>query len=632
MTSPSSTMKVTSLPASGVRSIDALSAGVKWGSAGAGATIAYSFPYANASLAWWAAPDDYGSTQNETATASGLGSNQQAAVRQALQKWANVADLHFVETVETASNVGDIRFTYTRTPAISTWWGWAGYPNSFWPSGGDVWINPVRASGDWSVGTSQFSSLLHEIGHALGLKHPFEGQSVLPAAQNSEQYSLMSYTDHPHALFRDVVDHGGGSFTWTYYSVTPQTPMLYDIAAIQHLYGANTTYRTGNDTYTFAPDSPFFMTLWDAGGNDTLSVANFHQACRIDLRAGSFSDIVIQADPLPAGSSGATATYDGTDNLAIAFGVTIENAIGGSGNDTLTGNAANNHLDGRAGADRMTGGNGSDRYYVDHTGDRVSESSASVTTGGKDTVYSYLSAYTLPSNVENLRLLSSETANGTGNRLDNTLYAGAGNNLLDGSSGTDTVSYAYATGGVTVSLARDSAQATGGSRSDRLVSIENLSGSPYHDKLTGSSAANRLDGAAGNDTLSGGSGNDLLLGGLGNDSLGGGSGNDIFRFDTRPSASSNRDRISDFNVRDDTLQLENAAFTSLTRVGTLAQGSFRAGNGFTSAHDANDYLIYNRTTGALYYDADGNGTDAAAVQLATIGSGLALSHLDFVVV
>jgi hypothetical protein len=556
-------MPVASVSAAGVKYIDALSAGVKWGSSTSGATIGFSFPYVTGSLAWWAAPGAYGSKASEDeprSSSSGLASEAREAVRQALQQWANVASLKFVETNETATNVGDLRFAYTRTPAISSWWGWAYYPSASWPSGGDVWINPARASGDWSPGTGHFSSLLHEIGHALGLKHPFEGQPVLPAAQNSKQYSLMSYTNHPHALFLDV-DDAGGSWHSTYYWVTPRTPMLYDIAAIQHLYGANTTYRTGNDTYTFSPDSPFFMTLWDAAGNDTISVANFRQACRIDLRAGSFSTIAIQSDPLPPGYSGPAATYDGTDNLAIAFGVTIENAIGGSGNDTLTGNAASNRLDGRAGADRMAGGGGSDRYWVDHPGDRVIETRASLASGGNDTVYSSLPAYTLPAHVENLRLLSAGGAKGVGN-------------------GT----------------------------------------------------ANRLDGAAGNDTLSGGAGNDLLLGGLGTDRLSGGSGNDIFRFDTRPNASSNLDRITDFNVRDDTVQLENAVFTSLTAVGALAQGSLRAGNGETSARDANDYLIYNRTTGALYYDADGSGTGAAAVQFAQLDSGLALSHLDFVVV
>jgi hypothetical protein len=99
-------------------------------------------------------------------------------------------------------------------------------------------------------------------------------------------------------------------------------------------------------------------------------------------------------------------------------------------------------------------------------------------TGGTDTVYSTLAAYTLTANVENGRILATVAANLTGNTLNNVLYAGAGNNVLNGGSGTDTVSYAYGlagTTGVTVSLAVSTAQATGGSGSDTLTSIENLS-------------------------------------------------------------------------------------------------------------------------------------------------------------
>jgi len=345
------------------------------------------------------------------------------------------------------------------------------------------------------------------------------------------------------------------------------------------------------------------------------------------------------ADSLDGGA-GNDSLFGGVGKDRLLGGIGNDQLIGGSGADSLDGAAGNDSLDGGADndtlnggsdADTMVGGTGSDRYSVDHPGDRVSESSANANTGGRDTVYSHLPAYTLPANVENLRLLSTSTAKAVGNELDNTLYAGGGNNVLDGRGGSDTVSYAYATSGVNVSLARSSAQATGGSGSDTLLRIENLGGGSQHDQLTGNGTANRLDGAAGNDTVSGGAGNDLLLGGLGNDRLSGGSGKDVFRFDTRPNASGNLDRITDFNVRDDTLQLENAVFTSLTAVGALAQGSLRAGNGGPSARDANDYLIYNRTTGALYYDADGNGSGAAAVHFATLPSGLALSNLDFLV-
>jgi serralysin len=106
---------------------------------------------------------------------------------------------------------------------------------------------------------------------------------------------------------------------------------------------------------------------------------------------------------------------------------------------------------------------------------------------------------------------------------------------------------------------------------------------------------------------------------LGNDSLLGGLGADIFRFDTLPNAATNRDTIGDFNVLDDTIELENAIFTSLLSTGTLAAGSFRSGAGITAAADADDYLIYDTSSGALYYDANGN-AGAGPVQIASARS------------
>lgn len=192
----------------------------------------------------------------------------------------------------------------------------------------------------WQPGGYSFLTVIHEVGHALGLKHPFDDSPRLPTATDTLQYSVMSYTDHASGIFRDVIPNGSGGYSFHTDYIQPKTPMLYDIAAIQYLYGANTGYRTGNDTYTFDPTTPFFQTLWDAGGTDTISVFNFATDSILDLRAGSFSSLGIPSDALPPGySGGTTPTYYGANNLAIAFGCVIENATGGQGNDTLDGGA-----------------------------------------------------------------------------------------------------------------------------------------------------------------------------------------------------------------------------------------------------------------------------------------------------
>jgi Ca2+-binding RTX toxin-like protein len=235
---------------------------------------------------------------------------------------------------------------------------------------------------------------------------------------------------------------------------------------------------------------------------------------------------------LAAASAQATGG-SGSDTL-----VAIENLTGSDYNDTLTGNAGANVLDGGAGADTLSGGDGSDTYYLRDAGDTVVEINAVASSGGYDTVYSYLAAYTLGANVENGRIDVATAANLGGNALNNVLYAGAGNNTLDGGAGADTASYTYASAAVTVSLAVAGAQATGGSGSDTLIGIENLSGSAYADHLSGNAGAN------------------ILEGGLGADTLSGGAGNDSFRFTSALAA----DTITDFASGSDKLNVSRAGF------------------------------------------------------------------------
>ncbi|PYY72562.1 hypothetical protein CRX42_00600, partial [Pseudomonas jessenii] len=263
-------------------------------------------------------------------------------------------------------------------------------------------------------------------------------------------------------------------------------------------------------------------------GIDTASYAFAASAVVVSLAVttaqatgGSGSDTLLAFENLAGSNLNDTLTGNAAANTLS----------GGAGNDVLNGAAGNDTLDGAAGVDTLVGGDGSDIYIVDNVGDVVSESNAVAATGGTDSVYTTLAGYILGANVENLRLMATTAANGTGNTLNNTLFAGAGNNILNGGDGIDTASYAFAASAVVASLAISTAQATGGSGSDTLLAFENLTGSNFNDTLTGNAAANTLSGGAGNDVLNGGAGNDTLDGGAGVDTLAGGDGSDIYVVD-----------------------------------------------------------------------------------------------------
>jgi hypothetical protein len=472
MTAPTTSAYSSIVLKSGTINIDALLSGDKWGgSAGTSANLTFSFPWQNGLTATFAGYNGQPySTLNENSATQhfGFNSSQITSAVNAINAWTNVAKITLTRVPETNTDVGDLRFAFTsaidKTSTGETAWGWAGYPDSYWPSAGDIWVSTASSGNtdiDWSVGSYNFYSLVHEIGHALGLKHPFQGTSKLPKNLDSRLYSTMSYTDAPNSLFVQVIQNANGSVSWSSVTVAPETPMLLDIAAIQYLYGINTSYKAGDDIYTFDTRTPFFKTIWDGGGKDTVSVANFKEGCEVNLNAGAFSKITIKSDST-AGydwtSQPPTPTYDGTNNLCIAYGVEIENAIGGSGNDILTGNSAKNSLDGGPGNDVMYGGAGNDTFdwgasnrggndifyggigdddfVLDSSNDTVTEYSNE----GSDTIwvdFEY-SISSLP-NIENIYGYSSKNLTLTGNSTGNYLKGGSGNDILDGGAGIDYV-------------------------------------------------------------------------------------------------------------------------------------------------------------------------------------------------
>ena len=305
----------------------------------------------------------------------------------------------------------------------------------------------------------------------------------------------------------NVLNAGAGSDTVSYAGAVSGVSVNLALATAQITGGAgsdtvlnfeNITGSAYNDTLTGTAGAnkldggAGIDTLAGGAGDDTYVVDNAGDLVTEALNEGI--DTVISA---------ATRILGVNQENLILSGSAIINATGNELNNVLTGNAANNTLQGELGADTMSGGAGNDTYFVDDIGDVVVESAAE----GTDTIHSTLS-YILGANQEVVVLSTAAAVNATGNELNNSLYAGAGNNVIDGGLGIDTVSYNYAATGVTVSLAVSTAQATGGSGSDTLLNIENLEGSNYNDVLTGTSGNNIINGAVGADSMTGGAGDD----------------------------------------------------------------------------------------------------------------------------
>jgi serralysin len=398
-----------------------------------------------------------------------------------------------------------------------------------------------------------------------------------------------------------------------------------------------------------------------------------------DVENYGFSDISKSAAEL-ADDPAAGLNLNGTEKVDTLAGSTANDALNGNGgNDALSGGSGNDTLDGGAGQDKMTGGAGDDTYIVNNTSDKVIED----VNAGIDAVRSSVN-WTLGNNVENLELTGTDNLSGIGNALANLITGNAGGNLLAGKDGVDSMDGGEGSDIYLIPLAADHPAAeiqdsgtngtdeirfssnvknstlkifagdtgleravigTGNSASATTTGTTtlNLNASDAPNALTiqGNNGANILTGTAyadlilagkGSDQVFGGAGDDTLSGGLGNDTLTGGDGADCFLFDSTAGAT-NRDVIADFESGTDKILLSLKLFKALGAGGDLGEAQFWSGAGVVKGHDADDRIVYNTNSGALYYDADGS-KPGTPVQIAVIGvAGFPeLSSSDFQVV
>lgn len=405
--------------ATGNSSIDPLRMGEAW-NVGAGDTLTYSFydadlvPYDPAYNANTGTPGNPDAPENYDTD----GAANEAAITTAFEAWDDTVSFSFGETEETGTDVGELRVAYT--DRSSSAFAFAYGPGSGTVNG-DIYfetedVDIVGADDFDTTGLAEggyaYYAALHEIGHAIGLSHPFDGTSVsgatLSTTLDNQRNSVMSYVTLDRNYVLDTALAGGVSTASTY-KIFASTPMLLDIEIVEDLYGADTATNLGDNTYVFdssssgltinlaANDATYgapitLQTIVDSGGTDTIDLSSQTRDSTLNLSGGTMSSIGIYSkadqisdfavshslstatveyyiDWLDAQASAAnsyytavdrTALYTGEENLGIAHNADIENAIGGSGDDTIAGNNLANNIAGGSGDDTIDGNTGDD--------------------------------------------------------------------------------------------------------------------------------------------------------------------------------------------------------------------------------------------------------------------------------
>ena len=477
----------------------------------------------------------------------------------ALEAWAEVTGLNFVQV--TGAGNGDITFIDNQGGAYSSSTTTAGSNGARTILSSTInvshngWIDNY---GD-SINSYSYQTYIHEIGHTLGLGHggAYNGSADYgddnTYIQDSWATTIMSYFSH------------GEAGVGTSRLVLGLQPA--DILAIHDLYGAAAATRGGNTVYganATEAGSIYDFDAWDAqgirppsfaiydtGGIDTFDVSIYSTNQTINLMPSG--DLISLSS---VGNNGGTAL---SNTISIAVGTIIENAIGGSGNDTITGNDVSNELEGNAGNDILDGGDGID--YAVYNGAQAAytlteniDGTWTITGEGTDTLSNIeFARFTdgdvslaaggidgTPGNDNLVGTAGNDVINGlAGNDIldglggDDVLnggdgadrfIGGEGADTMNGGAGFDSVDYRGAASRVAFNV--DTGGTVGDAAGDTYSGIERYYLSDFNDTITGSSANEFFYGEGGNDTINGGGGIDRIYGGDGNDIQRGQDGND----------------------------------------------------------------------------------------------------------
>jgi len=430
----------------GNRNVDATLIGSQWGTT----NLTYSFPTSGSNYA------DYTfDTNGVNAYHIDLGTQQQQAALAAFAQLSALTGLTFTQITDTDTVHANIRISQTADNDAPSAYG--NFPSDTRAQAGDIWFGRTNQPYyDMAYkGTWGFSTMMHEIGHTMGLKHghqdytnsdlsfyfgttPRFGSQSLTPDRDGQAWSLMTYSPAPGV---------GQPFAGDKIS-QPQTYMQYDVAALQYMYGANFNTNSGDSVYTFsqttgemfingvgqgAPSgNRIFLTIWDGNGNDTIDLSNFANGVTVDLRPGEWStaDQNQLVNSLAYRNTG-VAMAPGNFAMSLLYNndarSLIENATGGAGNDIFVGNTANNVLDGGSG--------GSDSViFTSITGVNVTLNDTNT-----DVIVSHDGETDTLRSIENIGGTSGNDTI-TGNSLDNVLTGGnGGTDVLTGLGGNDTL-------------------------------------------------------------------------------------------------------------------------------------------------------------------------------------------------